>query len=600
MKRLLALILTFACIGTVLCSCKGAEKTPQSSETTTTAEEEEKTPDNDYFDGETLKILAIGNSFSDDSMEWLYKIAKAEGVKKIVLGNLYWGGCDLETHYNNAYARKPVERYEYRKNTSDRWVTKADATIEYGITDEDWDIITMQQVSGKSGLHKTYTPYLDGLVEYVNGKKTNPDCVFAWNMTWAYQQDSTHGDFANYRNDQTKMYESIVSTVERVIVKSGDFPIILTPGTAVQNVRTSYIGDTLTRDGYHLSYDLGRYIAAYTWFRVLSGKPLEELKYTHGFDEGTLAIVLEAVNAAAEKPFEVSASKYTKAPENAGYDLDNYTQINYSYTVGGYWQSDSSENYNRIVTGAGNSPQFIATELFTKETLPVGSLIVVDKGYQYRPERWASNGVQTNRPGQVTTEYFAVNEAFWEGYKWRAFNISKAGASGNVSDADAQHFRIYIPKGVTVPDKEVSFDGGSQDSTPTLDLSKYTELAFEYTVGGYWNSTDTNNHHTVITSADNSGYFIATELFTKEDLPVGSLIFIDEGWQYRPEGWKSDGAQPASTRPANVTEYMVEVTEEWWQDYNARAFNIAVKGNNVSIKNNPDAVTHFRIYIPKA
>ena len=104
---------------------------------------------------------------------------------------------------------------------------------------------------------------------------------------------------------------------------------------------------------------------------------------------------------------------------------------------------------------------------------------------------------------------------------------------------------------------------------------------------------------TVTTGADNSGYFIATQSFTQDTLPVGSVIVLDEGWQYRPEAWKDSGVQSAATRPANVTERILIITEDFWQGYEMRAFNIAVKGNNVSIKNNPDAMSHFNIYIPK-
>jgi hypothetical protein len=42
------------------------------------------------------------------------------------------------------------------------------------------------------------------------------------------------------------------------------FPV----GTSVQNARTSYAGDTVTRDGFHMNYDLGRYMAALTWLGV--------------------------------------------------------------------------------------------------------------------------------------------------------------------------------------------------------------------------------------------------------------------------------------------------------------------------------------------
>ena len=48
-----------------------------------------------------LRILAIGNSFSQDAVEqYLYELFAASG-KKVIIGNLYIGGCSLERHYNN-------------------------------------------------------------------------------------------------------------------------------------------------------------------------------------------------------------------------------------------------------------------------------------------------------------------------------------------------------------------------------------------------------------------------------------------------------------------------------------------------------------------
>ena len=46
----------------------------------------------------TLKVLAIGNSFSIDAMEHLYIICKDAGIENVVLGNLWKSSCDLETH----------------------------------------------------------------------------------------------------------------------------------------------------------------------------------------------------------------------------------------------------------------------------------------------------------------------------------------------------------------------------------------------------------------------------------------------------------------------------------------------------------------------
>lgn len=41
---------------------------------------------------------------------------------------------------------------------------------------------------------------------------------------------------------------------------------------AIQNARTSYMGDTFNRDGYHLEVNYVRYTAACTWYEAIRGK----------------------------------------------------------------------------------------------------------------------------------------------------------------------------------------------------------------------------------------------------------------------------------------------------------------------------------------
>ena len=45
-----------------------------------------------------LRILAIGNSFSDDGMEHLPVLLENMGIKKVELARLYVGGCSVERH----------------------------------------------------------------------------------------------------------------------------------------------------------------------------------------------------------------------------------------------------------------------------------------------------------------------------------------------------------------------------------------------------------------------------------------------------------------------------------------------------------------------
>ena len=265
----------------------------------------------------TFKILAIGNSFSQDALQHLYQIAAAGGADEIVLANLYIGGCSLETHWDNA--KHNLTRYKYEKNIDGTWKTKNYKTLLYALQDEDWDVITLQQVSDLSGMADTYNEQgaLQNLVNYVNTYKTNPDGELGWHMTWAYQSNSTHKAFKHYDNDQLTMYGAIVDAVQREVVPKDAFDIIIPTGTAIQNVRTSYIGDTLTRDGYHLSLNLGRYIGGLTWFHSITGWPIDDITYVPNpskIPEEYLPIIKEAVKAAVENPFTVTVSSYVDQP----------------------------------------------------------------------------------------------------------------------------------------------------------------------------------------------------------------------------------------------------------------------------------------------
>ena len=302
MKKLICVLLC----AVLLCGCGGPKKQ------TPTEPVETEPVSEPLSDGKTLKVLAIGNSFSNNTTRYLYDIAKAEGVENIVLGRLYIGGCSLEKHVRCAETN--ATDYKYYKNTTGSWEMTENATLLYGLQDEQWDIITMQQNSGNSGVADTYEPYLSKLIEYVNTNKTNPDAKLVWHMTWAYQNDCTQSSFSTYGNNQDTMYKCIVAANQGVIVNNPAFSAIIPAGTAVQNMRTSYFGDTLTSDGYHLG-EMGEFVGGYIWYATFTGKTLDGLKLTKipgsiTLSEDNQALIAEAVNNALKNPFEVTESTY--------------------------------------------------------------------------------------------------------------------------------------------------------------------------------------------------------------------------------------------------------------------------------------------------
>lgn len=254
-----------------------------------------------------MKILAIGNSFSDDSMEYLYPVLQALGAEEISLGNLYIGGCPLSSHVEHCKSNAPA--YEYRTNTQNEWHTAPNHPILDAVASQEWEIISMQQASSQSGFEETYD-VLPKLIEFVRAN-TKKGIKLAWNMTWAYQQDFVSANFEKYQNDQTGMYQAILQAVKSRILPSDQFCYLFPVGTAIQNARSSYLGDTLTRDGFHLSIPFGRYIAALTWGRVLTGKSVEGISYApSGVDEALKEIAVESVENAIRSPFAVTQSAF--------------------------------------------------------------------------------------------------------------------------------------------------------------------------------------------------------------------------------------------------------------------------------------------------
>lgn len=286
-----------------------AVTTSTKEENTTTTEEKITTVETTTKDPNSIKILGIGNSFTDDGMWLLYQVLESVGYTDITLGILYIGGCSLEKHWINAQTN--AASYTYRKNTTGSYTSTNNVSILTGMNDEDWDFVTLQQASGVSGMIDTYNSDLINMVKYINKIKSE-NCKLLWQMTWAYQQDSTHSEFVNYNNDQLTMYNAICNATKEKIVTNSNFFAVIPSGTAIQNYRTSLVGDKLTRDGYHLNSAYGRYTAALTWMIMLTGKSAYDCTYIpSGVTAQQALIAKESATNACLNMFEITNSKYT-------------------------------------------------------------------------------------------------------------------------------------------------------------------------------------------------------------------------------------------------------------------------------------------------
>lgn len=259
-----------------------------------------------------LKILFIGNSFSDNMIHRVYPIAKAFGYKRVRFCNLYIGGCPVERHVENAKGNLPA--YEYREvsdNTNGVITSKYNVRMIDAIKEDDWDFISMQQASHYSGLVDKYNDGLiNWLTKYVLENKPNSAKIM-WHMTWAYETGAQHPDFIRYDSNQLTMYNSIINCVKNYVKPIKEIEYIIPSGTTIQNLRTSYFKDHLTIDGYHLN-DKGEFAIGLTLILTISNKKRSDFDDSL-FDDSIkkdLDNYFESSLNAITSPFTISESTY--------------------------------------------------------------------------------------------------------------------------------------------------------------------------------------------------------------------------------------------------------------------------------------------------
>ncbi len=426
----------------------------------------------------SVKVLALGNSFTVDSMEHLWHICRDAGIETVVLGNLYIGSCTLDIHWSNIAVNKPA--YTFYKNVGGVWGKVGDFRVLDALRQEEWDYIVIHQNSGNSGFDYGFTR-LDEIIGFFEENKTNPNAKLIWNMSWAFQSDSTHQNFDLYDQDQMKMYQTIAAKMMEQIPPRKTLSAIIPTGTALQNLRTSYIGDTLTRDGYHLSYGLGRYTAALTWYAVLSGGALDAVDWIppkYPDVRYHLPAIKEAVTASLASPAEITASSFSvdpfavEIPEPAdpfdpasylegdrirmkayGIDPENYQLLPWAYLENSYWYSTVKTGVSTPGKTANTYLQYICSKkkyAFGDE-LPAGTVFLCDPGWKIRIEGFPSpSSVYTGtRPGSMTAPFYLLTEDSLDGCQYVTWNVSAADGANisQIYDEANVHVRVYIPIG---------------------------------------------------------------------------------------------------------------------------------------------------------
>lgn len=251
----------------------------------------------------TVRLMAIGNSFSWQGTTYLREMAK-NGGHKLVWGHAQIGGASMDKHVAAARAHDadPKDpRGKPYKISLPSGKTRMESLQEV-LQSQDWDYVTIQQASLQCADPLSYRPGAEQLLDYIH--KYAPHARVVLHETWAYRDDDPLFD---EETNQEEMYQHLHQIYANLQRELGAVRIIPT-GTAFQNARRdprwqlevqqdvdwdSFVPPDLPSqvhslnvgyywikekgkapkfafDGHHLS-PAGKYLASAVWYEVFFG-----------------------------------------------------------------------------------------------------------------------------------------------------------------------------------------------------------------------------------------------------------------------------------------------------------------------------------------
>ena len=259
------------------------------------------------FDNNPIYVLAIGNSFSQDSVRYLSEIAASDGVS-IIPYNAYKAGLWLKHHYN-AWVNDTADYYRVEPYGVSNGTYKS--TREY-LAYQDWDYIMLQGAThnadydtdlwGDNGAY--WTTLRDGIAGI------RPNAKRLVHATWApineFAAGINNGMFAEGTPDSRGAYLSallpheqfgadIYSTEERANGEKAYIPTAVAVDYLIRHYRfpeyegekdsnNKYDNSASTRGVYrdttcHLTDNVGRVLAGLVWYEMITGIPATENAY---------------------------------------------------------------------------------------------------------------------------------------------------------------------------------------------------------------------------------------------------------------------------------------------------------------------------------
>ncbi len=234
-----------------------------------------------------IRVLSIGNSFSQDAQRYLHKVAENENVDMKCV-NLYIGGCSLRRHYVNMLDDKADYSFEFNGST-----TGIAVSIKQALISDEWDYVTLQQVSHEAPFFDTYLPYLEKLAAYV--RLYSPKTKILLHQTWAYEQGSARLQEIGF-SDQHDMLREIVASYQKAAEQIQADGIIPCGEKMMQAIEHGI--KQVHRDTFHADLGIGRYLLSLTWYHAITGQ-----KPTKDFKEFDVAVSEDDLKIIKDLPF---------------------------------------------------------------------------------------------------------------------------------------------------------------------------------------------------------------------------------------------------------------------------------------------------------
>ena len=172
-----------------------------------------------------LRLLAIGNSFTESLLRDLPPMAAAEG-RPLAFANLYIGGCPLRRHAENLEASAAAPSFRpYRASfrgfpEEDGLAGEAPASANEMLARGDWDVVTVQQASHESWDYANYQPWGHAVVEAI--RRACPGAEVAIQQTWAYRADDDRlRPGGAWGFDQAGMADRVFAAYDRFAADEG-------------------------------------------------------------------------------------------------------------------------------------------------------------------------------------------------------------------------------------------------------------------------------------------------------------------------------------------------------------------------------------------